>query len=218
MRALTLLVVAMLGCGHAAKEVAAPPVTLALVYPAQEVWVGNDEVKKLAADDPTRYPGALKAIEAALDKAELAKHTPPGSQGVVVTFDQHPAVRLSRRPIAELTGAALGAQDAYFRVIGNDLVHGISLAIDELERAPAGRHVLIVLSDGNDTDNESAKRTLAELKDRAAKLGLEVSSVIYRSALSADGEVVSAFAPSVTAASAEQLATELGRALARVGT
>jgi hypothetical protein len=203
-------------CGHheAAKPPAAPPI-VALVYSGWELFMGNDDV--VPVEDPSLYPGVLKALAAGLDKADLAHAMPAGSQGLIVTYADKPILRVPLTPVANLTGVVLGTQKDYFRTTGNELVRGLVLAVDALEKAPAGPKYLVVVSDGNDTNNEQAKAQLAALKQRVAKLGIAVTSLIYKTQLSGPDNVVTAFAESTTAASADALQADLAHALGHLG-
>ena len=49
---------------------------IAIVLNGWEIWIGNDDV--LAEDDPSRYPGVLKSLEAALDKVNFKDAGPSG--------------------------------------------------------------------------------------------------------------------------------------------
>ncbi|HEY0195836.1 MAG TPA: hypothetical protein VGC42_32200 [Kofleriaceae bacterium] len=190
--------------------------TIALVYSGWEIWIGNDDVTP--ADDPVHYPGALKALKAGLDQADLAHTLPAGSQGLVITYTNKAVIRVPLGPVANLTSAALGTQKDYVDTKGSELVAGIQLAIDQLEKAQTSKKQLIVLSDGNDTNNEAAKPALALLKKRAAGLGISVDSIVYKSALSNDPNITTSLtAQSTTANSADLIAQALVHAIQHPG-
>jgi hypothetical protein len=184
------------GCGRSADGKGAAAgggvTTLALLYCGWEVWIGTDQNPRVAADEPTRAPGALAAIQAALDRADLAHAAPPGARGLALAYADGVVTRVPPGPIANLTGAALGGQVDYTGTIGVNLVQGVTRAVDELERAPAGRRLLVVVSDGTDTNLEQAGKQLPGLKQRIDKLGIEVRSIVYKSALSGDGDLMAA--------------------------
>jgi hypothetical protein len=220
-RSLALLLI--VACGRApaekADKTAKPaPYTVAIVFCGWEIWIGNDQIRAIPADDPSRHPGALNAIAAGLDKADLAHTAPAGSQGMIVVYADRPMIRIPTGPIANLTGEALGTQKDYYGMIGVELVGGVVLAVDQLEKAPAGQKLLVVLSDGNDTNNEQAKVQLAALKKRVATLGIEVTSIVYKSALSGDGNVIAALTDHTEiASSADALTAAVVHALGHPG-
>jgi hypothetical protein len=216
--ATTLLALFGAGAGIGCSSKPAPTTTtVALVYCGWEIWIGNDQNPKLAADDPSRSPGALLAIQAALDRADLAHTAPPGTQAVAISYADTVAVRVPLGPIANLTSAALGKQTDYAGTIGVELVAGLSRAADELDRAPAGRKLLIIVSDGADTNADQAAKQLPELKKRLAARGVEVASILYKTALSGERDVLSALTDhSVRAWSRDDITFELVNLLQRL--
>jgi hypothetical protein len=200
----------------AAKAAAAQPTTLAIVYPGWELWIGNDDV--MPADDPSRYPGALKAVVAAFDKVDLAKALPAGSQATLISYADKVKVRVPLGPVDKLRGEAFGTQKDYVMALGNELVLAVSEAIGQLEKAPAGKRALIILSDGGDTNAAKAKPALAALKARAKAAGITVTSILYKSAISTEGDVLTTLVgKSIVANTAAALADQLAQALARLG-
>jgi len=213
--------VAAIACGRSPDAAPAPgaprPYTVALVYCGWEAWIGNDENPKLAADDPTRWPGALASIKAGLDRADLAHTALPGSRGLLISYADNVALRVPLGPIANLGAAALGSQADYAGTLGVNLVQGVTRAVDELARAPAGNRLLIVLSDGTDTNNEQAGKLLPALKQRIAGLGIELSSIVFKTALSSDGDLLGGVADhSQRAMSRDDIALDLAAVLERV--
>ena len=160
-------------------------IAIALVVEGGEVWMGNDDFE--SEDSPTRYLGALKGIKRGIDALDLAHRMPPGSLGMVITYDVRPSIKLPLGPIAQLDGSALGTQKDYHRSVGQSLVQATSLAIGELEQAPTHKKLLLVISDGNDTNNEAAVVQFASLRKRAAQAGIQVAAIIYKGALSDPG-------------------------------
>ena len=71
--------------------------------------------------------------------------------------------------LKNITGGALGGQKDYSGKIGTDMVQGITMAMAELSKVTTARKALIVVGDGNDTNNDAAKNQLAQLKKEAAK-------------------------------------------------
>ncbi len=173
-------------------------VSIALVMNAWEMWIGNDkEVPELKADDPMRFPGILIDLRAALDKNRMSSG-PPGSLGMVITFGDKPVIRVPMGPLANITGKSLGSQKDYFGETGVELVSGLRLALSELAKVPTARRVLIVVCDGNDTNNDAAMAELAKLKKKAAQLDVQTFAIVYKAPLSADPNILPAMIPDTT--------------------
>ena len=183
-------------------------VALALLVSGAETWMGNDDIE-LAANDPSRYTGALKAIRAALDTAPMTGF-PAGSQGAILTYDDRVKTRQRMGPIEKIDSRAFGDQKTYYRTAGNELVSGVRTAIGQLKNVEAGRKVLVILGDGNDTNNEAAKAQLRDLAKKASELHIEVRAIIWKSALSDEDNIIHELDPTVsTAKTSEQLTTQL---------
>jgi hypothetical protein len=190
------------------------PIAIAFVMNGQEIWVGNDDFER---DGPARYTGALKSLVKALDKSKLRAMGPKGSKGLVITYSVGAELRLPTSDLGKLTGATLGTQKAYKGKLGTDMVSGLTLAIAELTKVSTARKALIVIGDGNDTNNEAAKAQLTDLKKLAATQGIQVFAIVYKSPLSADGDVITRLAPSAkTVSSVDGLAAELDAIVARL--
>jgi len=187
------------------------PATLAIVYPGWEVWIGNDDI--VPEGDPSRYPGVLKPLEAGFAKIDLAALAPAGSQGLIVVYADKPMLRVPLGPITNLTSKAFGTQKDYDGMQGLGLVRGIEFAVSELAKAPAGKKLLIVLSDDHDTNDDAARGELAALKQRTGTLGIEVVALLYKTELSVPVTVISSLTDNVkTEVSGESLATDMARA------
>jgi len=173
---------------------------IAIVLFGWESWIGNDKIPASAtfpADDPSRVGGVLDSLETALDTVKFKDAGPPGSLGMVITYADKPSIKVPMGPLSAITGAALGAQSDYYGTKGAELVRAIELALSELNKTQTARKVLIVLCDGNDTDNEHAPAALAGLKATAARTGVQTFGLIYRAAngLSGDTNVLKALVP-----------------------
>jgi hypothetical protein len=80
------------------------------------------------------------------------------------------------------------------------------------------RKVLIVICDGIDKNMESARAQMTALKARAAGEGIETFAIIYKGAMSGDGNVISAMIPQTqTVNTAENVATAIHDILSRLG-
>ncbi|MEJ7599650.1 MAG: hypothetical protein WKG01_17215 [Kofleriaceae bacterium] len=183
---------------------AGEPLALAIVFSGQEIWIGNDKFED--PGDPGYYPGALEALVATFDRLQLGKRFPAGSSGTLISYADRVAVRAPMGPLDRLTGSAFGTQRDYYKQVGASLVDGIEASLTALSGTSASRKVLIVIGDGNDTNNGAAKGRLRELRAIASKANIETRAVIHRSALSDPLNVVSEMIPdAIEVASASAL-------------
>ncbi|HEX3763160.1 MAG TPA: FHA domain-containing protein [Kofleriaceae bacterium] len=188
---------------------------IAIVMNGWEIWIGNDDV--LPDGDPSRFPGVLKAFEAALDKVSFKDAGPPGSLGMVITYADSATVRIPMGPLDRITGSALGTQKDYFGTQGVELVKGVDLALSELHKVQVSRKVLIVVCDGLDKNMDAAKGQMVALKARAAADRIETFAIIYKGGMSGDGNVISAMVPQTqTVNTAENIATAIQTILSRM--
>ncbi|HEX3475841.1 MAG TPA: FHA domain-containing protein [Kofleriaceae bacterium] len=188
---------------------------IAIVMNGWEIWIGNDDV--LPDGDPSRFPGVLKSLEAALDKVSFKDAGPPGSLGIVITYADSATVRIPMGPLDRITGSALGTQKDYFGTQGVELVKGIDLAMSELHKVQVSRKVLIVICDGLDKNMDAAKGQMTALKARASADKIETFAIIYKGGMSGDGNVISAMVPQTqTVNTAENIATAIQTILSRM--
>jgi hypothetical protein len=169
------------------------PMTLALVINGQEIWIGNDQ--HVPPSDSTHYPGALTTIASTLDRVAIAKLLPENSLGTVVVYADTATTLVPLGPISGLTGRALGTQKDYAMKIGSALVSGIELAVRTLRDAKTTRRVLLVIGDGNDTNNEVAVGQLRELAEVAARERIETHAIVHRGPLSEPQNVIAQMIP-----------------------
>ena len=168
------------------------PVAIALLYCSGEIFIGNEEHETQTS---ARYHGMLNALKAALDQPAFTTAFPPNSQLVALQYDAGVRIRFPLGPLDQFAAATLGAERDYRGRVGNELVQGIELALDQLDRTTTPRRVLIVISDGTDTDPDTAKARLALLKKRAAQAGVEVYGIIFKSAVSDEASVITTMIP-----------------------
>jgi len=168
-------------------------ISIAFVVEGSEVWLGNDTFEP--EDSPARYLGTLNGIRRGFDRLALGSSMPSGSSGMLITYDDRVNVRVPLGPVGRLTGAAFGTQKDYYGRIGQSQAHAISIAVGELERAQATKKLLVVISDGSDTNNEAARGHLADLKKRAAIARIELAAIVYKGYLSSPETVISALTP-----------------------
>ncbi|HUS29014.1 MAG TPA: hypothetical protein VMZ53_10900 [Kofleriaceae bacterium] len=183
------------------------PLVVAFLVNGSEVWMGNDDVEP--QDSPARYVGALKPMRAAFEKAALTGF-PAGSVAMLITYDSATKVRVPPMAIENFGARALGAQGDYHGGFGTELVSGVTGAFTELLKIDAARRVVVVIGDGNDTNNDTAKTQLQGLALRAAEYHIEVHALVFKGQLSEPGTVVTALVPNAeTAASADDLTAKL---------
>jgi hypothetical protein len=189
-------------------------IAIALVINGQEIWIGNDEVE---TDENAKYNGVLKNLEAAIDKLQLGTAGPPGSKGIVVSYSMGAEIKVPMGQLDKINGGALGGQKDYRGKIGTDMVQGITMAMAELSKVATDRKALIVVGDGNDTNNEAAKAALAQLKKDAGKQNIQMFAVIYKSAVSSEGNVITTMIPNAkTVNSIDGIASELNAIIAKM--
>ncbi len=189
-------------------------IAIALVICGQEIWIGNDEYE---TDPNARYEGTLKNLAQAIDRLQLGSAGPAGSKGLVVSFSTGAEIKLPMGDLKAVTGAALGTQRDYHGKIGTDMVQGITMGLAELTKVATARKALIVVGDGNDTNNEVAKAALVQLKKDAIKANVQLFGIIYKSPVSSDGAVITTMIPTAKRVnSIDGIASELNAIIARM--
>jgi hypothetical protein len=191
---------------------------IAIVMNGWEMWIGNDkEVPEIREDDPSRYPGVLIELRTALDRLDFKNAGPAGSMGMVITYADKPVIRIPWGPLGDLTGSKLGTQKDYFGSTGVELVQGITLALAELHKRSEPRKVLIVVCDGNDTNNDAAKGALLNLKKQAAADHVQLFAIVYKARLSGEANIIPVMIPQTKqVTTAENISSEIANILARM--
>ncbi|MDB4959469.1 MAG: domain containing protein [Myxococcales bacterium] len=190
-------------------------IAIALVVCGQMIWIGNDDYEP---DETAKYQGVLKNLEQAIDKLQLGNAGPPGSKGVVISYSTGAEIKIPMGDLKNITGGALGGQRDYAGKIGADLVQGITSGIAELSKVSTARKALIVIGDGNDTNNETAKGSLNDLRKQAQKQNIQLFGIIYKSAVSSEGAVITTMIPTARAVnSIDGIQSELSAIIARMG-
>lgn len=159
----------------------------------------------------------LNALRTGLDKIDYKALAPPGSLGMVVTFADRAQIRVPMGPLDTLRGPALGTQKDYADTRGVELVKGIELALAELREVKNPVEALIILTDGNDTNPDEAKRQLLLLKKRAATDRVQTFAIVYKAADSAPMDLVSPVFPRSTVTKAEDIAPSILKSLQGIG-
>ncbi len=193
-------------------------VAIAIVMNGWEMWIGNDkEVPEIREDDPSRYPGVLIELRTALDRLKFQESGPPGSLGMIITYGDRPVIRVPMGPLGEINGSKLGSQKDYFGTTGVELVSAIRLAMAELKKVQVSRRVLIVVCDGNDTNNEAAKAQLLELKKQAQQDQVQTFAIVYKAKLSGDSNIIPIMIPqTAVVTTAENIAAAIANILSRM--
>ena len=189
-------------------------IAIGFVINGQEIRIGNDDVEQ---DDNAKRAGVLKNLEAALDKLQIGTRGPTGSKGVVISYSSGAEIKVPMGDLKNVSGGALGGQKDYYRKIGTDMVQGITMGLAELHNAVTARKALIVVGDGNDTNNEAAKRQLVELKKQAKADNIDMFAIIYKDEVSDPGNVITALIPTAkTVNSIDGIASEMDGILNRM--
>lgn len=190
-------------------------IAIAFVFNGQEIWIGNDKV--LPEDDPSRYPGILEPMKTALQTVPFAQAGPAGSKGVLIVYGEKAEVRVPMGPLTNITAEALGTQKDYFKKSGYSMVQGISAAIAELHNVTTSRKALIVVSDGNDSNADTVKGELTNLKKLAAQEKIQTFAIIYKGPLSdARNDITTMIPTATTVDSAEAIANAIKAILSRM--
>lgn len=189
-------------------------VAIVFVMNGAETWIGG------AAEhdewDPSREErGALDGWKKAIDNFAWKNVGPAGSTFEVVTYSESAEVHVPPTPLATLSGDAFGRPKDYRNRFGTALVHGIELGLAELQHSRAARKVLVVVGDGNDTNNADAVVALPGLAKQATAGGIEIYAIEWKTALSSDGSAIASIVKPRTASSSTDAIAELATMTAR---
>jgi hypothetical protein len=157
-------------------------------------------------------------LKRALTTSDLAKAAPPGTVGVLISYGVGAAARVPMGPIAAITAFALGSQLEYRKNLTSDLVYGVTLAADELDRVVAQKKVILIVGDGSETNVGDGPARIAELKARLHVSTVGVSAVSYAPFIPPEQNLFPLLTEDTIAVdSAEAFVTELTRRLQRLG-
>lgn len=191
------------------------PVAVVILLAGSEVMIGNTSIED--DDSPSRYQGYLAGVRAGVTALDLGRDMPVGSKGMLITYEDSARIRVPMGPIANLVPEAVGTEKDYYYHLGSDLVGGVELALAELANVSTPRKVLIVIGDGNDTNNDLAGPRLRALATRAERERIETYGLIYKGALSAPSEIISDLIPAVqTVPSSDAIAPALAAIRAQI--
>jgi hypothetical protein len=191
MRGLTLLLSTVVACSSPSPEPSPElspepipvqptvPAALVVVFSGQEIFVGNDQYEP---DPAARYKGAFAALERAFSKHPPAAALPTGSQGAVIAYATDTEVVVGMGDIARVDAGLFRDQRPYRGRVGQELVRGTRHGLDLLAKVDARRRILIVIGDGNDTDNELARTRFEAMIPEIAQLRVKVAMIVVRGA------------------------------------
>jgi hypothetical protein len=165
------------------------PVAVAFVVSGWEISMGNDTVE---TDEAATYPGMLPALNSRFAELGFAKVMPGGSRAAVITYADRAEMRVPMTGLlyARAWTQPFGGQRDYYGQIGQDLVGGVTLGLAQLGTTNAEKKFLVVIGDGNDSNNESATQRLHELQQQALMMGITPIAIVYKHALSEETSVV----------------------------
>lgn len=194
---------------HASAPLTAKPtMAISFVVLANAIFAGGLVSDRGWQVDERRRP--LAAFGAAVDQAELASLAGPDSRFEIIGYSTGARSIKPWTPIAELRADSFGVAKDYEMGIGSDLVTGLGTAIDHLEHVRAERKVLIVIGDGSDTNNETARDLLPELGIRARYDHIETYAISMKTEISPDTMVIEDMIQDAQVATGrEGIATEL---------
>lgn len=142
----------------ARRDPAADPKTTAIMF----VYSGNAAWAK----------AELASFEAAFDGVTL----PPGQVGAVA-YSTGANIQVPLGPTEKFTPGQLGDAASYTQT-GSDLVQGVTMGLAELARATADRKVLVIVGDGNDTNNQLAPAQLEKLTAMADSRNITMRALL----------------------------------------
>ena len=189
-------------------------VAIALIIEGWEIWIGNDDL--LPEDDPSRYPGVLKALEQAMDTVNFKDIGPKGSKGMVITYGDKAVQRVPMGDLDQITGSRLGTQSDYKNTKGVELVKAIELGLSELQKQTMPIKAIIVVSDGDDTNPDTAKAQMTQLKKQAKDAGIQTFGIIYKGGISNDRNFLAAFTQTSTVNSADNIVSTMKNIFTRM--
>jgi hypothetical protein len=117
----------------------------------------------------------LEVMENAIDHIQLAT----GSTIGAVSYATVATLRAEATPKSRFMAAGLGDVSLYRDGVGSDVISGLKLGLAELKKSNAARKTLVLIDDGNDTDNDnSAKLGMLGLAVEAQKAGVLFHTVL----------------------------------------
>lgn len=174
---------------------------IALVVEGHKIFVGTDEYEVL----DNHFPGVisnLQGVVAAISKADPT----PTSEGMVIVYGRGARVLAPLQPLTKLASTSLGQQSDYELEVARDLVEGVKKALDGLLSTTAARKALIVVGDGADTNIDTARARLTELRKEAERARVELYAINYSAGIGDELSVIKALVRDpIIAADADQI-------------
>lgn len=163
-------------------------------------------------DDPwSDYPDHFKPLSAALGNLGLATRLPAGSEALLVSYAADAAIKTRWKPAASFNGEDIGAAIDYKGRTGTSLVAGVDLAIGELERKKDVSKLVVIIGDGNDTNNDVGRASLARVASDHPEIAF--AALVIKTPLSHEGEIVSELTTTVFEVDDENLEAPLSTAI-----
>ncbi len=153
-------------------ERARAPLAIAFVVCSDRAWLRTGIV-----DNDRRKLGGLAIVEGMLREVS-ALVGPTETKVVLVTYDHEARVAAPSMDLQQLTNQPLGVGESFNRD-GRDLAGGISLGLEQLATIATPRKLLVVLGDGNASDETGTRAALVGLEERARDEGVEVAAITY---------------------------------------
>ena len=142
-------------------------VAIVLVYPANEAWLAGGH----------SIGPRIQDIEHVLSHLDL----PLGSTVGAVMYANGADSAVQPKPSGTYRGDELGDPARYHDKHGSDLVAGIQAGVDMASTQHAGRRLVVVVGDGNDTDRtDAAKASLLKTMADAEQRHVTVKAVLVR--------------------------------------
>lgn len=120
---------------------------------------------------------------------------PADSQIAAIEYSTGASVKIPWEAATAFRPAQLGDMRDYTNKIGSDLVQGIIMGLAELSKQTAPTKTLIIVGDGNDTNNDSARVAISQLAQPSKHLGVTYRVMLVRAEDSPPGDVVSPLDP-----------------------
>ena len=124
----------------------------------------------------------LKNLEQAIDKLQLGNAGPPGSKGIVISYSTGAEIKVPMGDLKAITGDALGSQKDYQQQDRHRRWCRASRSRSpSCRRSTTPRKALIVVGDGNDTNNETAKAAARAAQEAGrARRTIQTFAIIYK--------------------------------------
>ena len=153
-------------------ERARAPLAIAFVVCSDRSWLRAGIV-----DSDRRTLGGLAIAEGMLREVSALVGTTE-TKVVLVTYDHEAHVVAPPVDLQHFLNQPLGVGENFNRD-GRDLAGGISLGLEQLATIATPRKLLVVLGDGNASDEADTRAALVGLEERARDEGVEVAAITY---------------------------------------